>query len=342
MAKYYVKVDGENNNTASLKAKYDIEEILSKIEYKELYNNSNKSKIRNLIKDTFKIIFEKDLIIISQYPFYKRKQFILFRIMKKFKRIKLISIIHDINSLRGLAVGKNAKIREINFMNSNDYIISHNSKMTQWLKDNRVKVPIINLEIFDYLNNEINEEKIINDFKNIYFAGNLHNYKSKFIYTNEMSMFKLKISLYGPNYDDTLVKSNNIVYKGSFLPNELGKQFGEGFGLIWDGTTVNKCDGINGEYLKYNNPHKASLYLSSGLPVIIWNKAALADFVKKYKVGFVVGSLKEIEYIIDNMTVKEYKEFKNNVMIIRDKLSIGEFTINAVKKCENNFREDCV
>ena len=89
----------------------------------------------------------------SQYPTYSKNQFALLKILKKFKNIKLISIIHDINSLRELE-DKGEIIKEISFMNSNDCIISHNSKMTKWLNENGVKVPIVDLEIFDYLDNE--------------------------------------------------------------------------------------------------------------------------------------------------------------------------------------------
>ena len=46
------------------------------------------------------------------------------------------------------------------------------------------------------------------------------------------------------------------------------------FGLVWDGISVETCAGVYGEYLKVNNPHKTSLYLASGIPVIIWKEAA--------------------------------------------------------------------
>ena len=57
MVKYYLKVKGENYNTASLKAKTDIEEVLSKIDYNPLYDNSYKGI--NLIEGTFKVMCTK-------------------------------------------------------------------------------------------------------------------------------------------------------------------------------------------------------------------------------------------------------------------------------------------
>ncbi|NRO11242.1 Beta-1,6-galactofuranosyltransferase WbbI [Lactobacillus helveticus] len=53
-------------------------------------------------------------------------------------------------------------------------------------------------------------------------------------------------------------------------------------------------DGWNtGNYLRYNDPHKLSLYLASGIPVIIWKKAAEAKFVEENKVGITVDSLED-------------------------------------------------
>ena len=40
--------------------------------------------------------------------------------------------------------------------------------------------------------------------------------------------------------------------------------------------------------------HKLSLYLAVGLPVIIWEKAAEAEFVLKENVGVTVKSLYEL------------------------------------------------
>ena len=63
---------------------------------------------------------------------------------------------------------------------------------------------------------------------------------------------------------------------------------------------------VYGEYLSFNNPHKTSLFLASGIPVIIWEKAALADFVRENHCGITVSSLDEIRQAVDSMTDEEY------------------------------------
>ena len=92
------------------------------------------------------------------------------------------------------------------------------------------------------------------------------------------------------------------------------------------------CDGLSGNYLKMNNPHKFSLYLSSGLPVIVWDQAAVADFVRKEKVGVTVSRIGEIRDVIANMDEKSYREIEANARKISRRLISGSYTKAALKK----------
>ena len=87
------------------------------------------------------------------------------------------------------------------------------------------------------------------------------------------------------------------------------------------------------EYLRINNPHKTSLYLSSGIPVVIWKEAALADFVIENNVGIAVDSLENIESILDKVTKEDYDKMKKNAYKLSKKLRSGYFTMNAINKC---------
>ena len=97
---------------------------------------------------------------------------------------------------------------------------------------------------------------------------------------------------------------------------------------------VNGCQGQSGQYLKYNNPHKLSLYLSSGLPVVIWKDAAEAKYVMDKKVGIAVGSLTELKSIFDDMDENSYYELCENVKFISKKLRKGHFATKAIKEAE--------
>jgi hypothetical protein len=337
MNKYFFKIKVEENNTASMKAKLDIESILSKNGYSALYDKNSNSRILKFLAFIIKIMMKRKVVIICQYPFISKNEFRITYYLKKIKNIKLISIMHDLNSLRDLGESRKEISEEINYINKNDYIISHNESMTKWLVKNGVTSKIVNLEIFDYISKASLKKKTDSEFEKIYFAGNLDKAKSKFIYTKEMQKIRTKLILFGPSYSKESIENSNIIYRGSFPPDELANKFQRGFGLIWDGTSIHKCDGINGEYLRYNAPHKTSLYLSSGLPVIIWREAAMADFVERYKVGFTIDSLNEIDDILNSMTYNQYIEFEENAKKIGRKLLNGDFTFKAIHKVEKDF-----
>ena len=125
---------------------------------------------------------------------------------------------------------------------------------------------------------------------------------------------------------------------GAFLPEELPYVMDGSFGLVWDGESAKTCSGIYGKYLQINNPHKTSLYLASGIPVIIWEKAALADFVKKYKVGIPIKSLEDLEHTLEAITEDEYDEMLIHAKKMAVKLRSGYFTKRAVSICRRKIR----
>ena len=90
----------------------------------------------------------------------------------------------------------------------------------------------------------------------------------------------------------------------------------------------------SGEYLKYNNPHKLSLYLASGIPVIIWEKAAEADFVRKNHLGICVASLFELSEVLKKIDKETYVQMANNVSEFSKKITNGYYTYSALQKAE--------
>ena len=137
-----------------------------------------------------------------------------------------------------------------------DAIIAHNEKMINYLEENGVsRKKVVNLKIFDYLAPKA--EKEISFSKTLNIAGNLDVNKSGYIKELVSIDKSVKFNLYGVNFDNSLLKSESINYKGAFLPDEVPLQLNEGFGLVWM-AKYNTCSGNTGEYLRYNNPHKLS------------------------------------------------------------------------------------
>jgi len=247
----------------------------------------------------------------------------------KNKNVKIISLVHDVEELRAFRYNDYYK-REFEFMlEIADIIIVHNEVMKKWFMERGVEEKkLVTLGIFDYIQDEYKEKSIIFE-KSITVAGNLDIEKCGYI--KELADLKgIKVHLYGPNFNEALKDSGDITYHGSFPSSEIPKKLDRGFGLVWDGESINGCKGASGQYLRYNNPHKLSLYISSGIPVIIWKEAAEAGFVEENKVGITVQNVKELEGIFDTLTAVEYETMVKNVRKIGKALCKGEYGEEAL------------
>ena len=186
---------------------------------------------------------------------------------------------------------------------------------------------IISLGIFDYLNSQdINTNKHFT--KSIVFAGSLH--KSTFLQKLASST---QISLWGPHPAQGYPA--NIHYHGIKNADILPKYIDGSFGLVWDGPSLDTCSGNFGDYLRYNTPHKTSLYLSSGIPVIIWEKAAMANFIEKEGVGITIDSLANLDNVLDRISDEDYAVIKANTIALAQKLRSGFYIKSALNNILN-------
>lgn len=101
---------------------------------------------------------------------------------------------------------------------------------------------------------------------------------------------------------------------------------------MWDGNSIHGCTGLIGDYLKVNYPHKLSLYIAAGLPVITWKKAAIAQIVEDYNIGFTVDSLSDISSYIDSLHEDDYQMYLQNIASLQKKIISGVFTKSAFEE----------
>ena len=187
-------------------------------------------------------------------------------------------------------------------------------------------------DIFQYYLTNINpNNKSIRYSKTLNIAGNLDTNKSNYIRELNGVDKTINFNLYGLNFDKNVLTSEAIHYKGAFPSDEIPSQLTEGFGLVWDGNTASCCAGNTGEYLKYNNPHKLSLYMVSGLPVVIWSQAAEAEFVKCNNVGLVVDSIEDFSIKFDNLSENDYYKMVENAKNVSYKLRNGEYLRKVIQ-----------
>ena len=330
--KYYLKEDYAYEKHAGSKARLDAEKIMLEEGYQPFFQNNNSNSIT---------LTENDVLVL-QFPllWHSLKALILTKLLKK-RQFKAYLLIHDIESLRNKSLKsvKDFKYSILHFLQNKtvlervDGIIAHNDMMKEVLVRLGIsEKKIISLEIFDYLIPQYEVKKTY-EKDTILLAGNFDIKKTK--YARQLPD-NPKFSIYGINFEEKNLPQN-VHYNGAFTPEELPYYLQGGFGLVWDGDSPYTCSGMFGEYLKMNNPHKASLYLASGFPIIVWRQSALADFVRKNNCGILVDSLFEIADRLDSISNDEYEELIRNSKKIGDNIRNGYYLKTALDKCERKL-----
>lgn len=329
----YISETTINANHAGNKARADIEKIFeaefgySEYGYKYRVFKNLSAKIRYVLdigiqRQLLRLFRLQGKKLFIQYPF--GGNFILHSILNRaVGRNKTVLVIHDLCSMREAEM---EVAQEIAFLNSIHACIVHNQHMADFLAAHGIAVPMVILECFDYLRD--NDNHLVRDFaEKIVFAGNL----DKSIFIQDIGQLQGDFYLYGPNERD-FSAINNINYCGSYSPEIIAEKLHGSFGLIWDGDSIETCSGVYGEYTKYNNPHKLSLYIASCLPVIVWEEAAIADFVRKENIGFCVRNLHEIHAKIADMDEADYQTYLSNISSLKKKVISGSFFKSAMDK----------
>jgi hypothetical protein len=248
------------------------------------------------------------------------------------KKVRIIVVVHDLECIRknGLGCKPDVQLRAI--IKWSSVIVAHNESMAGVLRRFGARDDkIVKLEIFDYLLGDDNfrvQRKLTNL---VAIAGNLNADKAKYL-SHLGAVTSVEWKLFGNGYDRTKIQGANIQYIGSFNPEELPNKFNQSFGLVWDGDSTDTCSGPFGEYLRVNNPHKLSLYLASGLPVIIWSQAAEAQFVVDKGVGVLVDSLTDVPKMLASITEDQYRNLVDGACRMSAKLRRGDFFSEAFNK----------
>ena len=323
---YVVETDKHKliQKTAGVKARQDVETIFKWNNFKKIEipcliegreNKTRLGKIKAhydvymLWKNALKKIKKNDWIYI-QFPLLEHTMLFSLLIKNLEKRgIHTSIIIHDVEAIRftlrnDVPLSRKIRMRfeEISSFKNCSKIIVHNEKMKSFMhekwKIHKDKMDI--LGIFDYLvenyNEELLEKRNLSRKGPVIIAGALSKHKAGYIYNLPENC---NFNLYGINFEREKASSNTN-YVGAFNPEEFIYNLQGSFGLVWDGDSSATCTGVYGDYLKINNPHKTSMYLAAGIPVIIWEEAALANFIKKNHCGITIKSTDEIRNIIDN------------------------------------------
>ena len=264
----------------------------------------------------------------------------LIRILQN-KQVRFIALVHDLDSLRYYMIYDDSSRTNVHYEDSVllrqfDLIICHNDRMRDYLISRGIsEQKLISLQLFDYLVSDSGESCPDTSRDGLAIAGNLDKKKSGYIYALGQAVPDCTIQLYGVNFDETEAAGKNMLYHGSFEPDELPRVMAGKYGIVWDGNSAETCEGASGHYLRYNNPHKLSLYMAAGIPVITWKEAAIAEFVEENRIGITVNSLKEIPAAAKAISDGQYMRMKENVRVLQERVTTGFYFNRAIERAMN-------
>ena len=282
--------------------------------------------LRNIFHNLLvRVQMPKGKTVVLQYPMqYHVGQ--LFDAAKR-RGNKVIVMVHDINWLRGKDDYNFRRVLE-----GADVVIAHTPAMRSWLEERFCHPKVLVLGMFDYMQDSIpDSEDCGGGVRTVVFAGNLA--KSTFLGKIDLDPSRNKLVLYGVGCPEELKTKPFVDYKGSCMPEEIPSRISTAnFGLVWDGTTTATCDGEFGKYLQYNAPYKLSSYIAAGIPVVVWSKMGIADFVRTNNIGIAVDSLENLGAVIDSLSRADYDAMRRNVKALQRKVSAGGFAKSAMKE----------
>jgi hypothetical protein len=339
---YYIKIKQNKRETAGFKAPDDVNHLCEQMGMRPVLFPrfpSQYSKLRKRLwlytavpAHWLKLMFrvKRGSVVFYQHPMYANKLITpMVRLIRRVKKCRFVALIHDLESLRqgiGGVVSYKQEREEYSdtvLLQAFDRVICHNHAMeAHLLQQGFEQEKLIRLGIFDYLCPDNGRTPELTTPPCISVAGNLAPGKSGYVY--DMDLSGVELNLYGINFDQSACRSSeNVRYHGAFHPDELPAALTGSFGLVWDGPVGSTCAGNTGAYLRYNNPHKTSLYLAANLPVIIWSQAALAGFVLENNLGILVDSLAEIQEKAAQLTPAQYAAMAENARRMGEQLRQG-------------------
>lgn len=260
------------------------------------------------------LYLKKHTRFVFQLPQYGRLNKIVARLL--LFRFKCTILLHDVDEFRNVpknntksalvmkadkVITTGELLKLVGYANSDNYVV---------------------LQFWDYLLSDsvTNPKRSLSG--NILFAGNLIKNKVPALYALKN---RPPLLLYGIKYDPELNQNKDDIYMGSFDSDQPAFKAEVSFGLIWEG---NESDLFR--YELFNQPHKMSLYLALGIPLIVWAGACYADKVINKSIGIVVNDLSDIHAELAKVTTEDYQVMCINAEQLGGAIRKGEFLKEAL------------
>jgi hypothetical protein len=250
---------------------------------------------------------------------------------------RTVIIVHDIKSLQTTLFRKEISdtlldgIRRFEklLFEQADYIIVHSHRMGQYISSQfTIKARIIPLEFFDYLSEPTNARLGEPQTKRkVAFAGYLGPAKDNLlqaIFSHLPKANEISYNLYGADLPVRRYSREDINYRGAFQPDILPSVLRQenDLGLLWDALDKRQM-----QYYGMIVPHKCSLYIRAGLPLVVPKETYIGAKAEDLHIGYSIGSLDDL------LDLNPHRDISmNNLQDMQSKVASGHFTRRMIKK----------
>ncbi len=261
-------------------------------------------------------------LLLLQYPLYPPETAPVTRMalhLLQWKGATLAAFVHDLNSLR-LLPDTSFRWSDQELLPCFDRIIAQGGRMADYLVGQGVKAEnIIPLPLFDWEENGPIPERTLSG--DVCIAGDLSRKRSRYLHDLPRTS-RIHWHLCGAGWKG---KRGDLTWHGEAMTDLPGS-----FGLLWAGASTQLCTGAQGAYAMLSMPREMSLYLTQGLPLIVWKWSAAAAFVREEGVGLVVDTLADIPAQVKALTPAEYAQMAAHARAWGEKLRRGGMSREAL------------
>ncbi len=264
-------------------------------------------------------------LLLMQYPYHPAKMAPIARWALHFlqwKGAKTAAWVHDLDSLRRLD-DASARWSDQELLTRFDQVIAQNQRMKDYLIGQGLHEDKVIIAMLQDLT-EGGEVPVRELSMSVCVAGDLSRKRNR--YLHDLPRTKLHWHLHGEGWKGK-AKRTDITWHGGKLEALAGA-----FGLLWGGMSCQGITGANGAYAMITSPRAASLYLSAGMPLIVWKWSALAAFVRENNLGLVVDNISAIPGAISALTAEDYVQMAANARAFGAKLRRGDMTREALEE----------
>jgi hypothetical protein len=309
------RVDGPRHGGA--KAKMDADAVFAQLGLEPLRVRS-RGALHVMWEIARWAVLRPRSILLFHYPTHNAPERIAIRLWRR--RHRIVFLIHDIDALRGVSPSQPISFLE----KASACIVTGRLDAAPEVVGRLPRV--VRLGCWDYLPADDFEPPAWSNGEGVLFAGALQADKSAWLYDASR---RTPLILAGLGLDEQRKLPGDRAL-GPFRPEHPVFPSEARWGLVWDGGSPDGLSGPTGAYQRYNQPHKFSLYISAGLPVICSRDAALARFVEETGVGLCVARIDEIPDAIRAIDPAQEKAIRAAVTALRERLRRGAFLKAAV------------